>query len=660
MQFAHPKMLWLLAFALPMLTAFLWWSWRKKQFLTSQFVRSRLLAHLTVGLSKTVQKLRMASLALAAGLLVLTLAQPRWGFAWEEAHQRGLDIVVAIDTSRSMLAEDIVPNRLQRAKLAALDLTRLAHRDRLGLVAFAGTAFLQCPLTVDDEAFRQSVAQLDVGIIPQGGSALAEAIRSAARAFKEEGDNHRVLVLLTDGEDHEQGALEAAETAAADGLKIFTIGIGTPNGELLRQRDEHGNLNYVKDEEGNVVKSRLNETLLTQIATAAEGFYLPMSGANTMDVLYQRGLAPLPRGDSTATRLIKQYQERFQWPLLLGILLLLIEIFLPERRRVQRTEAMALASNPELRKIVAGLVLALAAEPALASTSSALRKYEAGQYKDAYHEYARLLERRPDDPRLHYNAGTAAYQAKKYDEAVRHFSAAATAQDLQLQEHAYYNLGNSLYRVGDGEPDLAKKKEAWEHSTKQYQAALNLDAKDADAKFNLDFVKKRLEELNQQQQKSDSKDKQKKDQDKKDDQDQKDQDKQQPQDKNSQDKQEQKPPQDKNQSKDKESKDKNKDKDNKQQEQKQPEPKQDQAAPKPDKNKPDKDQANGQDTQPQPEPKQDPAQTNATDAATAALAGQMTPDQAKQLLDSQKDNEKAMIFLPPDKAQNRKRVFRDW
>src|SRR4029079_18773368 len=143
MTFAHPKMIWLLALTVALLSGFLYWSWRKRQYLMSQFVRSRLLAHLTVGLSRTVQKTRMVLLVLAVGAVILALAQPQWGYAWEEAHQRGLDIVVAIDTSRSMLAEDIAPNRLQRAKLAALDLMRLAKRDRLGLVAFAGTAFLQ-------------------------------------------------------------------------------------------------------------------------------------------------------------------------------------------------------------------------------------------------------------------------------------------------------------------------------------------------------------------------------------------------------------------------------------------------------------------------------------------------------------------------------------
>src|SRR6185369_10703638 len=177
-------------------------------------------------------KLRMALAGLAVIFLIMVLARQPWGFDWEEAKQRGLDVIVAIDTSKSMLAEDTTPNRLARAKLAALDLKRLAKTDRVGLIAFAGTAFLQCPLSFEDEAFRQSVNALDVNIIPQGGTALAEAITTAQTAFKEKNDNHRVLVLFTDGEDHDGQALDAARSAAKEGLRIFTIGVGTANGEL--------------------------------------------------------------------------------------------------------------------------------------------------------------------------------------------------------------------------------------------------------------------------------------------------------------------------------------------------------------------------------------------------------------------------------------------
>jgi Ca-activated chloride channel family protein len=181
---------------------------------------------------------------------------------------------------------------LQRAKLAALELMQRARSDRLGLVAFAGTAFLQCPLTVDDAAFRQGVESLDVNTIPQGGTALAEAIETTMTAFKE-GDNYKVLVLMTDGEDHDSGALEAARKAAKEGLRIFTIGIGSAEGELLRIKDAKGRTDYIRDEDGNVVKSHLNETLLRQMAGASEGGFYPWWPATRSPTV----AGPTPRPD---------------------------------------------------------------------------------------------------------------------------------------------------------------------------------------------------------------------------------------------------------------------------------------------------------------------------------------------------------------------------
>ena len=225
--FASPQMFWFLLLLAAPLAGFLWWAWRKRQQLVTQFISERLLNHLKVGVSPNRQKARMVIFVVAVVFLIVALARPQWGTTQEEARQHGLDIIVAIDTSNSMLAEDVPPNRLARAKLAALDLMRRAKTDRLGLVAFAGDAFLECPLTLDDAAFSQSVDSLDTKTISQGGTAIAQAIDEARKAFKNESDNHKVLVLFTDGEDHDGAAVEAAEKAAKDGMIIFTIGIGT-------------------------------------------------------------------------------------------------------------------------------------------------------------------------------------------------------------------------------------------------------------------------------------------------------------------------------------------------------------------------------------------------------------------------------------------------
>ncbi|MBI3875544.1 MAG: VWA domain-containing protein, partial [Verrucomicrobia bacterium] len=498
MIFANPNYLWLLLLV-PALAAFLWWSWRTRQRLVRQFIHARLLASLSVGVSRAKEKVKLGLLLAAVACFVIALARPMWGFTMEEVKQRGLDIVVAIDTSRSMLAEDVRPSRLGRAKLAALDLLKLAKTDRLGLVAFAGSAFLQCPLTLDDEAFRQCLTALDVNIIPQGGTALTEAINAALTAYKDDSENHRVLVLFTDGEDHDGGAIDAAKAAAEKGMKIFIIGIGSADGELIRVPDEKGRPGFLRDNDGNIVKSRLNETLLRQIAGAAGGFYLNLRGVNTIETLYEKGLAPLPKGDFEA-KMMRRYHERFYWPLALGIALLLVEMFLPDRPTSKRGEAKVTSPKEPLRQAVAVLLALLVPLVANASSSSAQRAYEAGKYEEALKEYQRLREKRPEDARLHFNTGASAYQAKRYEDAARAFFGAIASPDKSLQQSGFYNLGNTFFRAG-APLDTDRKMEAWETAVKLFDQAIKLNTQDKDAEFNRNFVKKKIEELKQEQQK---------------------------------------------------------------------------------------------------------------------------------------------------------------
>jgi len=505
MNIATPKMLWLLVILVLPLIGFLWWAWLKRQQLITQFISERLLAHLKVGVSPARQKMRLGLIVAAVMAVIFALARPQWGVTQEEARQRGLDVIVAIDTSNSMLAEDVSPNRLARAKLAALDLMRRAKTDRLGLVAFAGTAFMQCPLTLDDAAFSQSVNALDTKTISQGGTAIGEAIDEARRAFKNETDNHRVLVLFTDGEDHDSDAAAAAEKAAKEGIVIFTVGIGTPQGELLRIRDERGRVDYIRDEQDQPVKSRLNEDLLQQIARVTKGFYLPLRGPSTMDTLYDRGIAPLPKSEN-AVKTFQHFHERYQWPLAVAIGLLILEEFVPDRARRRSKKASAATSTaPALTETVAIVFLLLLPVTLWGSPSSALREYNNGDYQGALKDYNQLATKKPDDPRLHFNAGAAAYQSHDLDEAAKEFGLALASPDLLLQQHAYYNLGNTLYRVGEKATEPAKKQEAWNNAVKNYESALKLNQQDGDAKFNEAFVKKQLEELKKQQQSQDKK-----------------------------------------------------------------------------------------------------------------------------------------------------------
>lgn len=681
MRFANPEWMWVSASLALALGLFLVWSWHVRKRLVARFVPPRLLALLTVGVSPRRQKLRLWLVFLAAVLLGISLARPQWGFGYKEVKQKGLDIIVAIDTSKSMLAEDLTPNRLTKAKMATLDLRRISHADRIGLIAFAGAAFLQMPMSTDEDVLRQNLDALDTNLLPQGGTAITEAIETANTAFKESGqENHRALILLTDGEDHDGAAIAAAKKAAGAGTVVFTVGVGTTAGELIPVRDAKGRTSYVKDQAGNTVKTRLNEALLREVAKAGNGFYLQLAGAGIMETLYERGLAPLPKREFE-TSLSKLYFERFQWFLGAALLLLMAEMLVSDRKRatVPATPAAALA--------LALAWMILDPSTVQASASAARKSFDQGQYKNALNEYERLLEKKPENSPLHYNAGSAAFQAGRFESATDHFSAALATGDLSLQQKAYYNRGNSQFRQGEETEDPSKKMELWKKSLNDFETTLKLDPKDVDARQNAELVTRRIEELKQQQQKQDQnqdsdKDKQENKDDKQDSKDKKDskdgskqenQDGQQDQQKQQQEgnkKENQDGSKDGNQDKPKDSQQKGDD--SKQKEEPQ------QNAPQPQgKDGDGKDSKEGAAGQP-PEPKDErdkkggkaaeqkeganPPSDNDQDQqqGNPGKVMQMTRRDAIRLLEALRADERLLRPIPPSKTNRTQRAFKDW
>jgi Ca-activated chloride channel family protein len=494
MIFENSRFLWLLLVIPPALALFFWWASRVRQKLLAQFVEARLLSSLTVGLSPARRKIRFALVTVAVALLIITLARPQRGFDLEEVTQRGLDIIVAVDTSKSMLATDIAPNRLGRAKLAALELLQSAATDRLGLVAFAGEAFLECPLTIDNTAFQQSVQALNVNTIPQGGTALRAAIETSLAAFKEK-DHYKALVLFTDGEDNDEGALEAAQAAAKEGLKIFTVGIGSAEGTLVSVPDASGNSDYIRDEQGQVVKTHLNESLLKEISRITGGFYLPLRGANTMDLLYANGLSQLPKAEGRG-KVVRRYHEQYHWPLVAAMLLLVAEMFFPERLVSGRRRS---SPRSPLPPVAAALLVALWVFPAAsqASPAAALRDYSQGNFTNALTEFTRLAGVQTNDLRLVFDAGDAAYRATNFDLAQSLFSQVTLSPDLKLQQSAFYNLGNAQFQKARLAQDLDGLQQGLELAENTFARAATLNTNDVDARFNWSFTKNAVEQLKQ-------------------------------------------------------------------------------------------------------------------------------------------------------------------
>lgn len=334
MNFVWPAALWLAACLAPLLAWFYFWTWRSQAEAVRRFIPERLWPQLVRGVSPGRRRLKRFMVGLAFVAALAALARPRWGLAEEESTVRGLDVVVCLDVSRSMLADDAAPTRLAKAKRAAFDLAGVTE-GRIGLVAFAGEAFLQCPLTFDFAAFNETVATLDTDSVFTQGTDLGAAIREAASAFSREDTGAKALVIISDGEDHEQDAVDAARAAAALGIKIFSLGVGTTAGSVLRTPDPYGNPVFVKDSEGNAVRSRLEETLLREVASAGGGFYLPLRDRATVEALNRDGLAPLPKTMRHEGRR-RDWVERFQWPMGLALLLLAGELLLPESSRRTR------------------------------------------------------------------------------------------------------------------------------------------------------------------------------------------------------------------------------------------------------------------------------------------------------------------------------------
>jgi Ca-activated chloride channel family protein len=272
----------------------------------------------------SIKRLRLINFlrVLAVALAIVAMARPQWGFKWEKVQQRGLSILVALDTSKSMLAQDIKPNRLQQAKWGVRDLTKELKGDRIGLVAFAGDAFLQCPATIDYAAFLMTLDDVYAGIVPLGGTDLSQALETAMESFKkeEEGAADKVIILISDGEGTTGDPLALLPKLKQAGIRVFTIGVGTRAGELIQTSK-----GFVKDKNGNVVKSSLDEGTLERIAMETGGFYVRSApGDFGLERVYQQGIAQLQREDRES-RMAKIWQERFQWFLGIALFLLLTE-----------------------------------------------------------------------------------------------------------------------------------------------------------------------------------------------------------------------------------------------------------------------------------------------------------------------------------------------
>jgi len=332
MRFAAPQYLALLGLIV-VLAIFYVWSINHKKKILERFGDLLLLLKTSPYISFARQGGKAAMLLTGMLFIVLTLSQLQCGTHMEMMKREGIDIVIAIDVSNSMLAEDMKPNRIDKARQEVRGIIDRLEGDRIGLVAFAGEAFIQCPLTLDYTAAEIFLDVIDVGLIPQQGTAIGDAIRKATEAFETQERKHKVLILLTDGEDHTQAAIAEADEARRQGIKIYPIGIGSSVGEPIPVSDRQGNrVGYKKDRNGEMIVTKLDEITLQKVALATGGkYYHATAGEMELDRVYDE-ISKMEKKELEG-KLMMQYEDRFQYPLFLAIIMIILEFFVSERRK---------------------------------------------------------------------------------------------------------------------------------------------------------------------------------------------------------------------------------------------------------------------------------------------------------------------------------------
>jgi Ca-activated chloride channel family protein len=330
MTFAYGHLLHLL-WLVPMTILFFLWAARRRRRALTRLVRPMLSARLTSAVSRRRRVWKVLCIVLALLAIVLALARPQYGRKLRIIQRRGIDIVIALDTSDSMQAEDIKPNRLQRAKQEISALIDRLRGDRVALVAFAGEAFVQCPLTSDYEAAKMFLDIIDQSIEP--GTAIRQAIHTGISVFQEKDRKYKAIILITDGEDHHSDPLEAAQAAAQEGIRIYAIGVGTPGGVPIPIRDEQGDLvEYKKNRQGETVLSRLDEVTLQRIALETKGrYYRATTGEMELEGILEE-LKDMEKKE-LASREYDLREDRYQYFVLAAVILLTIEAALGDRKR---------------------------------------------------------------------------------------------------------------------------------------------------------------------------------------------------------------------------------------------------------------------------------------------------------------------------------------
>lgn len=530
MTFANPAAFWLLTL-LPVLFGLKAYGNARSRRAALRVAGPRLLDSLLVRPGAARGWIVFSLECAALFFFIAALARPQWGTVEELSESEGRSLIIAVDTSRSMLATDLEPDRLTRAKLAVIDLIKRLHGDRVGLMPFAGTAFMYAPITPDRDALIESVDSLDADIIPRRGSNLARALDLAVETFKKSDlSGQQALILFSDGEGLEGATMEAARRARDNNVAVICIGVGTTAGGVIPDPESPGG--YVRDRDGKVVTTRLEREVLLNIAKITGGLYLPLDGTGVNDSRIDVILQKLQRS-SMKGKVLQKAVDRYRWPLGAGLLCLTGSLLAGIARR-HRADGPAPAKTPAAPGVALAAALLtpfafLAAPPGVDAAPAPVTPpareapegnpwefYRQGDYDAAAANFDRLLKREKggDSPArlrekagIYMGKGAAAYRKGDFDEAISAFGGAVLSPDVTQRGQAHYNLGNALYSRAKRQVETAKPKQLaklsfldglirqLENSLENYQQALVLLPDDENVKKNHDTTDKLIQQL---------------------------------------------------------------------------------------------------------------------------------------------------------------------
>jgi len=476
MTFADIHMLYLIWLVPVVVALFVWGAVRRRRIL-STFASVRSQDSILPEQTTSRRRVKAALMVLSVLFLILALAGPRYGYVWQEVERKGVDIIVALDCSKSMLAEDVKPSRLERAKREIIDLLGMLEGDRIGLVAFAGEAFLQCPLTLDYGSFNIFLEALSPDYLPVGGTDLDGALTASMKAFKAEEATDKAIILITDGESTEGNPEEVAKKAAEMGVKIFTIGVGSKEGVPVP--DPSGG--FQKNRDGSILLSKLDAATLKRMAALTGGsFVRSVAGDMDLDAIYTQGIRKTMEARSLESSRKKVWENRYQWFLGLSMVCLVFSLGVGDAKK--NGAALILSIFLLMPQPARALDLASPLE-------KGVKAFESADYEGALTHFIDAQLEDPDNPEIDFNIGTAYYRLGKFDEAAESFERAAASEKKDLRGKGLYNLGNSRFKKGDVEKAI----ETWETLLKE-------TPEDKKTTENLDFAKKKLEEMKKQQQ----------------------------------------------------------------------------------------------------------------------------------------------------------------